>query len=132
VLSVYNELVRIREQIEVIKGQIQYYEQSAALSAIRVDLKADAAVQPLTIGSWQPAGVAKEAVESLMSALRFLANAAIWMLIFVAPVLLVIYLIFILPLSLVWRSLRRRRAQQKAASLAPPAPPAPPAAGEAS
>ncbi|MCK4900152.1 MAG: DUF4349 domain-containing protein, partial [Anaerolineales bacterium] len=113
VLSVYNELVQIREQIEVIKGQIQYYEQSAILSAISVELLANEAVQPLTIGSWQPVGVAKLAVQTLINTLKFLVNAAIWILLYVLPVLLVIFVIFFLPLYLVWRVYRRRRDKRK-------------------
>ncbi len=113
VLSVYNELVRIREQIEVIKGQIQYYEQSAALSSISVELLANEAVQPLTIGSWQPGGVAKVAIQTLINTLKFLVNAAIWILLYVLPVLLVIFIMFILPIYLLWRVWRRRRDKRK-------------------
>lgn len=113
VLSVYNELVQIREQIEVIKGQIQYYEQSAALSSISVELLANEAVQPLTIGSWQPGGVAKVAIQTLINTLKFLANAAIWILLYVLPVLFVIFLMFILPIYLVWRAWRRKREGRK-------------------
>lgn len=116
VLSVYNELVRIREQIEVIKGQIQYYEQSAALSSISVELLANEAVQPLTIGSWQPGGVAKVAIQTLINTLKFLANAAIWILLYVLPVLLVVAIMFVLPIYLVWRVWRRRRNRRKESS----------------
>lgn len=107
VLNVYNQLTQVREQIEVIKGQIQYYEQSAALSAITVQLLANEAVQPLTIGGWQPVGVAKQALQALINALKGLATAAIWLVLLVIPVLFVIllpiYLIFLLI-----RYLRRR------------------------
>lgn len=114
VLAVYNQLVQVREQIEVIKGQIQYYDQSAALSAISVELLANEAVQPLTIGGWQPVGVAKSAIQALINSLKFLASAAIWLVLLILPVLLVIYVIFFLPLSLLWRAWRRRRAARKA------------------
>ncbi len=127
VLSVYNRLVEIREQIEIIQGQIQYYEQSAALSAISVQLIANEAVIPLTIGGWQPVGVAKNAVQALIDTLKFIANAAIWIVIYILPVLLVLYLIFILPLSLVWRAWRRRRAHSKAIRAVPPPDGQPPA-----
>jgi hypothetical protein len=113
VLNIYNQLVNIREQIEVVKGQIKYYEESAALSAVSVDLLADEAYQPLTIGGWQPQGVAKSAVQALINTLKFLANVVIWLVIFAAPVILVLYLIFFLPLSLAWRAWRRRRAKRK-------------------
>lgn len=117
VLSVYNRLVEVREQIEVTKGQIQYYEQSAALSSISVTLTADKAVQPLQIGGWQPAGVAKEAVEALIKTLQFLVNAFLWVVIYIVPVILVIYVLFILPFSLFVKFLRKRRAQRKAETL---------------
>jgi len=122
VLNVYNRLVEVREQIEVIKGQIQYYEQSAALSAISVDLMANEAVQPLTIGGWQPVGVAKDAVQALINSLKVIANIAIWLVIFVLPVLAVLFVIFILPLVWLMRTMRRRRGLRKAST--PPAPPA--------
>lgn len=109
VLAVYNELVQVREQIEVLKGQIQYYEQSAALSAISTELIANEAVQPLTVGNWQVGGVAKQAVQALINAFKFIVNAAIWILIFVLPVLLILFVVFVLPVYLVIRFWRRRR-----------------------
>jgi hypothetical protein len=117
VLSVYNQLTQVREQIEVIKGQIQYYDQSAALSLITVQLLANEAVQPLTIGGWQPAGVAKQALQALINTLKGLATAAIWIVLLVIPVLLIIALPFYL-LYLLIRALRRR-------SRKPALPPAP-------
>ncbi len=121
VLSVYNELVRVREEIEVIKGRMQYLEQSAALSAISTQLIANEAIQPLTIGSWQPVGDAKQAVQALINAFKTIIKAAIWVLIFVLPVLLLLFVIFVLPVYLVVRFLRRRRkARAQAAGSAEP------------
>jgi hypothetical protein len=116
VLSVYNQLVSIREQIEVIKGQIKYYAESAHYSAIGVELIADAAVQPIEIGGWQPQGVAKQAVEALIRSLQFLFNALIWIVIYVLPVLLALFVIFVLPFILIIRAMVRRRARRKAAA----------------
>jgi len=113
VLAVYSELARVQEQIEVTKGQIQYYEQSAAMSIINIEILPNEAVQPLTIGGWQPAGVAKSAVQSLINALTFIADAAIWIAIFVLPVLLALFIIFVIPLYLIIRVIRRRRKQSK-------------------
>lgn len=113
ILSVYNQLVQIREQIEVTKGRIQYFEQSAALSAISVELMADEAVQPLSIGSWQPKGVAKDAVQSLINTLKFVANAIIWIAIYLLPVLLVLYIAFYLPIAFVWRRIRKPSLKKK-------------------
>lgn len=109
VLAVYNQLVQIREQIEVIKGQMLYYERSAALSAISVELIADAAVQPLAIGRWQPQGTLKKAIEALLRSLQFLVDAFIWVLVYLLPVLAVFTLFFILPPVVLIRALIRRR-----------------------
>jgi hypothetical protein len=122
VLAVYNQLVSIREQIEVIKGQIKYYEESAALSAISVELIADKAVQPIEIGGWQPKGVIKDAVEALIRSLQFLINALIWIIIYILPVLAILFVIFVLPPLLLIRAWLRRR-KRKAALVQSPTPP---------
>ncbi len=118
VLDVFNQLTQVREQIEVIKGQMKYYSESAALSAVSVELMANAAVQPLTIGGWQPVGVARQALQALINTLRVLANIAIWLVIVVIPVLAII----VLPPFFVIRYFVRRRARRKALVQAPPPP----------
>lgn len=109
VLTVYNELTRVREQIEVIKGQIQYYEQSARLSSIDIRLTAEEAVQQITVEGWRPLVVASNALQSLVDALQFLVTAAIWLVILVIPTLIVILLpvFVIIRLAIRWRNKRR-------------------------
>jgi hypothetical protein len=101
-------------EIEMVRGQMQYYEESAALSSITAELIPDVAAQPIEIGGWQPQGTVKAAVEALIQALEWLADAAIWLAICVLPVALLVGL----PVFLIVRSARRRRA--KAALTAPP------------
>lgn len=117
VLVAFNELNYITEQIEVIKGQIKYYEESAALSAISVELTASQAVQPITIGGWEPVGVAKDAIQALVSALQGIINLVIWLVLYVLPVLLVLGL----PVYLLVRWLRKRRAARPVAASKPAA-----------
>lgn len=109
VLNVYNRLVQIREEIEIIKGQMKYYEQSAALSAISVDIQANEAVQPLTIGGWQPVGVAKQAIQALINTLKFLGNVVIWLGLYLLPVILLLYF----PVRWLWRGLKRLFGSRK-------------------
>ena len=109
VLVAFNQLNSITEQIEVLKGQIQYYEESAALSAISVHLTASAAEQPITIGGWEPVGVAKDAVQALVNALQGLVNILIWAALYLLPILIVIGI----PLWLIVRALRRRWARRE-------------------
>lgn len=119
VLNVYNQLTQVREQIEVTKGQIQYYEQSAALSSITVQLVPDAAVQPLTIAGWEPVGVAKDAMQSLINGLKSLATIGIWAVLYALPMLLIV----LAPVVLVVYAIRRLRQRSKTKS-APPTEPA--------
>ena len=109
VLSVYRELTGIREQIEVIKGQIQYYEEAAALSSIAVLIQAKASIQPLEIGGWQPGGVVRESIQALVTALQGLADIGIRLVLFVLPLALVVFF----PLWLVWFIIRRTRKNRK-------------------
>lgn len=112
VLSVFQQLKQVREQIEVTKGQIQYYDQSARLSSINVDISTKAAIEPLTIGNWQPKGVARNAVQALITAMQFLVDAAIWLVLLVLPVLLVVLTppLLIILVFLRWRARRKERA----------------------
>ena len=110
VLSVFNQLVYIREQIEVVKGQMQYYEQAAAMSAIYVDLIPDVLSQPLEVGGWQPQGVAKQALEALVRAFQGLATAAIWIGIYVLPLALLIVLPFYVIVRMAVRRMRKAKA----------------------
>ncbi len=122
VLTVFNQLTQVREQIEVLQGEINYYNEAAALSSIAVTLKAEASVKPLTIGSWQPAGIASEALQATLNALKGIATAAIWLVLTVLPIGVVI----ILPIYLVIRFfawlLRRNKSRKPAV---PPAAPPP-------
>ena len=109
VLTVYRELTSIREQIEVIKGQIQYFEDAAAMSSIAVLIQAKASVQPIEVGGWQPAGVARESSQALVQAMQGLANIGIRLVLFVLPLLVVV----LLPLWLVFMLIRRARKNRK-------------------
>lgn len=108
ILNAFNQLNSITEQIEVLKGQIKYYEESAALSAISVDLVASQSVQPITIGGWEPVGVVKDAIQALVNALQAIVNALIWLLLYVLPVALIIGV----PLWLIVRGLRRWQSKR--------------------
>jgi len=114
VLNVFNQLTNIREQIEVIQGQIQYYQQSAAFSSVSVEIMADEAVQPLTIGGWQPAGVARDAIQALINTLTGLGDFAIYLVLYLLPVLFVIGLpiyLFVRWIRALWR--RRKGTSPK-------------------
>jgi hypothetical protein len=112
VLAVLDHLRQITEEIEVIKGRIQYLEQSARLSSISAQVLPDVATQPIQIGRWQPKGTVKDAVEALIGAFQWFVDALIWIIIFVLPVALV-PLGILAALALIVRAVIRRRRQAK-------------------
>ena len=110
VLSVFNQLTQIRSQIEMIQGQMKYYEESAAMSSISVELVATASVKPpISIGGWQPAGIARDAVQALINFGEFLVTALEWFGIFCLPIIIVlgIPLFFLVRTFLRWRKTRK-------------------------
>lgn len=123
VLAVFNQLTEIRRQIEVTRGQMQYYEQSAALSAISVNLVAEASIQPIEIGGWKPVGVVRDAIQSLVNFLKgffeFVVNLVIVFLPAALLIFAVIYGIWQL-LKLMWRVLGGKNPFKRKT---PPAPP---------
>ncbi len=114
VLNVFNQLTQVREQIEVIQGQINYYQEAAALSSVAVQIKAEATVKPLTVAGWQPVGVARDALQATLNGLKTVANAAIWIVLFVLPIgVVIIAPIWLLILGLRWL-IRRNRTRKPA------------------
>lgn len=109
VLNVFDQLTRVREQIEVLQGQIQYLENSAKLSAISVELIPNEVIQPISIGGWEPVGVIKDAIQTLIIALQGLVNIGIWLALFILPIVLIIAL----PVYLIIRWIRNRRRRNK-------------------
>lgn len=112
VLDVYSQLQQVESDIEVLKGQIKYYEQSASLSAITVNVIAEATVKPLQVGGWKPQGVARDALQNLIFFWQGFINFLISFFLYIVPVLLTIgiplYLAFLL-LRWILRKTRKPR-----------------------
>jgi hypothetical protein len=121
VLAVYGQLQQIESEIEVLRGQIKYTEQSAALSAISVNIIAEKTIQPLEVGPWKPQGVARDAIQSLIYFWQDFVDFMIHFLLFTLPVLITIAI----PLILVFLLLRwifRKLRKPKVAAEPPEAP----------
>lgn len=84
-LAVNQELSRLEGEIESLKGRMTFLSQSAAFSSLTVNLTPDELSQPIEVAGWRPEGVAKSAIESLISAVQGLANVVIWAGIFCLP-----------------------------------------------
>ena len=109
-LQVFNELEEIRSDIDITKGQIQYYEEAARLSSISVRLEPDIAERELQIGPWKPVGTAKRAVEALLNTLKFIGNLLIVLIILIIPTAIVIAVI-VWPIYKLYRRFRPKKAK---------------------
>ena len=113
VLAVYAQLQQIESEIEVLRGQIKYTEQSAALSAISVNIIAEETLKPIEVGGWKPEGVARDAIQSLIYFWQDFTDFMIHFVLYTLPVLITIaiplVLIFLL-LRWIFRKLRKPKA----------------------
>jgi hypothetical protein len=101
ILEVQRELINLQSQIDNLKGQQQYLEQSSRLTKITIHLSTDEYALPYTpTESWRAEVIFKQAVRSLIGTLRSFGTLGIWLVVY-AP----IWLIFI---TLVWLIKRRR------------------------
>jgi len=108
VLAVHREVSNIRGQIEQVKGRQQYLEKMTAMATINIELIPDVLARPIVVAGWRPTGTAANALRTLVTTLQFIVDAAIWIIIYVLPTLVVIAIPFFI-LGLIWRGWRRRR-----------------------
>jgi len=101
-LLVFNQLTQVQSEIEVLKGQINYFDQASTLSAVNVRLIAEQTIKPIEIAGWQPQGVARDAIQTLINFFQGFINFLIWLVLFIIPVAAVIIVL----LALLWRLLR--------------------------
>jgi hypothetical protein len=112
VLNAYMQVQSIQTEIEQLKGQIKYLEESAALSAISVQLIAEASTQPIQVGPWRPEGAAKQAIQDLIVFFQNFVDFLIRFVLLTLPALILIaiplFLLYLLGLA-VYRRVRRSR-----------------------
>lgn len=115
VLAVYAQLQQIQSEIEVLKGQIKYYEESASLSAISVRIVAEETIKPIEIGGWKPEGVARDAIQSLIYFWQDFVDFLIRFFLYTLPVLVTIGI----PLALVFLLVRWILRKTRKPAIAP-------------
>lgn len=97
ILNVQRELINLQSQIDSIKGQQKYLEQTAKLAKITIYLSTDELALPYTPSeTWRPGVIFKQAVRSLVGSLRKLGTLIIWVIVYSIiwlPILLIILLI---------------------------------------
>ncbi|HCB01443.1 MAG TPA: hypothetical protein DEP19_03585 [Anaerolineae bacterium] len=117
VINIFNQLAYYREQIEITKGQIQYYEEAAALSAISIRLIAEATIQPIEIAGWEPQGVARDAIQDLIYFWQDFVDFLIYFTLNTLPRLITIaiplYLVFLGVRAIYRRMNKNKKVEEK-------------------
>jgi hypothetical protein len=109
VLEMHQQIMSIRGQIEQIEGRLRYLQQMTAMATMHVDLIPDAIAKPVIEPGWQPLVVVKDAGRALVRALQSTVNVAIWIVLYVLPIVLLIGVVLLAlhrGITLVWRTRR--------------------------
>jgi hypothetical protein len=83
ILKIYESLSQVRQQIEQIKGQMQYLERTSSMSQISVSLEPQATAKPLVHAGWSALEALKSAVRGIIFFGQWLGTIAIWLIIFI-------------------------------------------------
>ncbi|MBI2357145.1 DUF4349 domain-containing protein [Candidatus Dojkabacteria bacterium] len=92
ILEVQNQLSQTRQNIEVLESQIKYYDSQIEMSSVTISMSLSSESLEVTGEKWQPVGIFKEALTSLVELFKDLGSLAIWAVVF-SPVVFVIYLV---------------------------------------
>ena len=106
ILKIYDSLSRVRNEIEQIKGRMQYLERITSMSLISVSLEAVGTAKPLVRAGWSALEIVKSAVRGIVTFGQVLGSVVIWFLIF-SPVWVAI-------LAIIWWWRRRRKRKRQA------------------
>jgi len=117
VLDVYQQLQQVDSDIEVLKGQIQYDQEAAQLSAITVHIVAEATIKPIQVGGWKPQGTARDAIQNLIYFWQGFVDFLINFFLLILPILITIgiplLLIFLL-VRWIYRLIFKRKPKAEA------------------
>jgi len=83
ILRIYESLSQVRQQIEQIKGRMQYLERLTSMSSISVQLEPAATAKPLVRAGWSALEALKSAVRGIVIFGQWLSYIVIWLLIFI-------------------------------------------------
>ncbi len=83
ILRIYESLSRVRQDIEQIKGRMQYLERTSSMSLISVYLRPEFSAQSTVPAGWNVLQIFKSAARGLVITGQVLGTLAIWLLIFI-------------------------------------------------
>ena len=106
ILRIYESLSRVRQEIEQIKGRMQYLERTSSMSLITVSLEPLATAKPLVRTGWNVVEAFKSAIRGIVVAGQVLGTVAIWLIIFTPVWGTIAGIVY-------WRYRRRKKATNR-------------------
>jgi Domain of unknown function (DUF4349) len=110
IMEIYDEITKVRGQIDQIQARIQYLSQMTSLSTITLELVPDVLAAPVVEPGWQPVATVKNASRSLLNSLKGVVDVLIWVVLYVLPLGL-IFVALALVVRAAWRRVRKARKE---------------------
>lgn len=121
-LTIFERIRSVREEIDVMEGRLASIDEQVALSTVRVTLRPTEQPESFTDTGWAPGETFREALAATGRALATIADGAIWLVVTALPVTLTI---LIVPIALIvllvrWSRQRSRNRPPRERSTPPP------------
>ncbi len=113
-LEVYNNIADVESDIEVLKGQLKYMEESVALSSVEIKITSVKPAPIQTVQKWEPGEVIKDAFEELLDAGKSVIEGLIYFVIVGIPILALIALPIVLIVVIIKRIVKKSKAKKAA------------------
>lgn len=109
VLEVFNQLAKVRGEIDQTRGRLLNLGQLVDLATITLDIAPDAVAAPPVEDVWRPGGVARDALRTLVTTLKWVCDVLIWVCIYIAPLAALIAALVVLVRRAVRRAARLKK-----------------------
>lgn len=107
-LDVYNRISGVESDIEVLKGQIKYMEESVAFSSIDVTINSIRPAPISTVSKWSLGDVFKDAFESLLDACKSVIEFLIYFVIVIVPIIILIAIPVVIIILVIRKVIRNK------------------------
>lgn len=108
VLRVFLQVSDVRAQIEELEGRKRFLDDRVDLATIGISITPTSSSNPIVDEGWTPGLVLRDALRELVDSLQNVADGAIWLGVFVLPLLVVIGIPLWIGLT-IWLVRRRKR-----------------------
>lgn len=98
VLKVYQELQRVNEEAEIIRGKLNYADDLVAFSTITVNLSAPYVEPVMEVETWNAARIFENAKNKMITAVQVIVGYLIWLVVYLLPVGLMLGV----PILVIW------------------------------